>query len=566
MGFSLCDTRAHFYKVVLDNSAANPISFNLQSITPVNTYIKVPPTAPTGLFGEYIPGSNCFMPADRTGANQRLIIIVRVGYAGPSKFCKLLKIFTTSNLVACSGTTTPWTTVLQFSDGSDGINDFKTIVPDNSLRDDDVIPFYIAIEGLADGVFEEQFFDAMVMEPIDSSSSIVTLGYNPNYIKKVNDDFGLNSFSKKIQPVNYIPRLIREALPGYFLGLYPDGSGDHDDQVLQFVEQWAVDKHPSSILINAYIKNSDQMVSGQVHKLFVVSKGWKTASLANALLEDLNFEFRIRRFSVNQIQTTVFRGSTYIGFVNFNSFSTTNFLYIGLVIGHGIVHFQGASQARPRLQISIVYHQIGQKVAGYLNIDLPIADTETIYTKSGANSPLRYTSIRYESPSGNAVNTVGLRIAQVSYGEGVFPSTIFGDAPDKAGCENRCMIEAFRKWRCYMPILLNTASDGPLSCARSASEYYVSVSVATMLAACKVPSFADKCATPKPGYTVNLDTVYSHPYGPNHFLVTEYNEMRADDKVFYKEYTDSSSGVLYLVRCPQECIKLLIIYVLKIFR
>ena len=555
--FSDCSKKTYFYKVIFVASNSKQFSFNLQSSTPVNTFIKIPSSAPIGLFGEYTPGSTCFIAGDLNGANRKLILMFQTAPSDFGNACKIHRIFTTTNLVPCPAETNPIADIFEFTEGLGTMNNFLKFKDKKVKKPSKTISYFVTIQSQTQVVMTEKIMEMLLMHPViefERSYDIATISYE--MIKKIKSHLAFNSFAKEIIPRNLIGRLVRNGLPGYFLGRFPEGGGANDQEVLQYLDEWESSETTRSIAMNAYLASPEKLVLGETHKLLMDSQGYLVSSTPFVEFMRLQFEFRLVRTGNSQIELSVYEGVNFMGKVTYNSLVTSKFLYVAVMIGHGIIHYDGDENAVSRLLVTTIFSQNQQRESAQFRKDLTSRNIGTISVGYTFDNKQRHTSVTYQSPQGNSINEIGFRVTQLGYTKGSFPSVGFTKNNQNPGCKNKCLIEGFRDRSCILNELLSSNNkEETLDCSSNIFGSGWGPSVYTpMLEACRFRILVNHCIVPHSGVgIVNLVQGESHPLRYNTFKESEYNSLNPIQKRFYSEYTEPLSGVKYLASCPEQC-------------
>ena len=569
----LCKSGIYLYKVILKNDP--PIAFSLKNFENAEELIKATPTSPNGLYKRYeahyptpteiASGASrtCYY-ADPAETNlKKLVVILETGKSVSGGVCQIWRIITTSRLKECPPGLAfePLDTALLFKVAEDVIYNFKTIDYDTGFLADDSAPYSILLEVNGWGnVLEEELYNMMLMDPIIQSRSYnsdVAL-FSHTLIGKLNNDVQNTAFVKTVNPQSYIPRLVRGALPGYFLGKIP-GSEIVGGEVLQYVEKWADGKGPKSLLINTYIENTELLLPGQKHSLVVESHGFKTPDRGTSSLESFFLKFEFSRLEAeNQIQVVAYKNGVVWKEFTFSQFTKTKFLYLGFLVGRGVLEFEEHPKVLTRLLLTVFFYQENQKqINFYDETAAESVNRDTIYEVSGQQTTDRWTSIRYQAPDGSDLNKIGIRVTQVAYAKGTYPGSHIVDATPATpiGCEESCLLVSFRKDYCHMKIF-GVSKDKPASlCAtRENNEKLNLLSNKPEMEHCQLGLTLERCIIPKVGYWANLEISQRQPLGKNYPVSqSKFDVLRQEYKNFYTIYQDEVSGRNYLVGCPYEC-------------
>ena len=554
-----------FYKLIFNNGVSPQLMIKAGPVIvpplPVEAVGYVDIGGGVTKYALYYPGAYCYTFANPTTDN-KIVVLILVLVKVDTDSCKVEQFFTNAGLVysaACDGGTDIMTT-FTYTGGASTHEEFKTIKYDDTRRFQYSKPLMMRAYGMALNQIDLRVFEMMLLEPFTEADVRKTV---MKYYRGMNDvisssyALGLNPGSKAINPHNHITRMIKDNLPGYFLGRAQSTDPAQDEGALQYAEFWGNEKKARTVHILTYFSNPDQFVHNEVHNMVVASSGYRISSsevnnvLAMALVVEIKRVTNNLEFVVKSYGQSVFT-ATLTG-VNFNKY-----LYMGFTAGHGVLFFTSETQVVPQIVFTLSFYQSGGlKQYFSQTVTMPLADLNTIFqTDSPAGQcTRRWTSVSYFNPQGNDHNKVGIRVFQLIYGIGAYPFHLIASNTISAQYE-RCFWEAFKDNNCIGMALLADSSEAQLTVYHSGGSGLGTVSDSDMLSGCKVPYKGDICLTPKTGYIVNLDTDQKTSLSKNLISAADYANLRQDQKDFFAEYLvvpANPSSQKFLLSCPDGC-------------
>ena len=554
-----------FYKILYDNSV-NPTLL-------IKTTNVVTPPLPTGAQGFvtistgppvitkyalYDHGSNCYTFANPTTDN-RVVVLIFVLIKTGTNSCKVEKFLTNAGLMpsACNAGNDIMA-AFQFTGGGASHLDFKSIKYSVPRKFKYSKPLLMRAFGMTLNQIDSRVVEMMLLEPfVEAHVGDTVMLYNRAINNDITENYNDNSPAQPIKTRNYIDRVIKDTLPGYFLGRAQSTDPVQTEGALQFIHDWGDLQQSRSVHILTYFSNPDQFVHNEVHKMVVASQGFKhNPSQANTLF-GLALEVVFKRVT-NDIEFEIKSAGQSVFTATLTGPDFNKYLYMGFTAGQGILFYTSETQVVTQIVFTISFYQSGG-LKQYFHQSVPMApaNINTIFkTDTPADQThVRWTSVSYQNPKGNDHNKIGIRVFQLVYGVGAYPFHLIASNTLDAQYE-RCFWQAYQDNKCIGMALLADSSEAQVTVLHLFSSSLKTVTDPNMLAGCRVPYNEKNCLTPKSGYIVNLDPSQTSSIQNNLISAVGYSNLRQDQKNFFAEYLvdpGNPNSQKYLLSCPFDC-------------
>ena len=406
---------------------------------------------------------------------------------------------------------------------------------------------------------DSRVVEMLLLEPFiraDVSKSVM------KFERKMNDEItlssNLNPSTTPINTLNHVRRMIKDSLPGYFLGRTLKTDPLQNEGTLQYVEVWGALQKVRSSHVLMYFSNPERLVDNQVHKLIVITKGFKTNPTESDTLLALSMEVQIKRVNNNLEFEVYSNGGSLILQSTLTGVDFNKFLYMGLTTGQGILFYKSDHEVVSRLELTVSFYQSGHlKEYFHRSVQMPPFNLNKIFkTADPAGQTIRrWTSVNYLSPQGNDHNEIGVRVFQLVYGIGAYPFHLIAENDLRANYE-RCFWQGFKDNQCLGMALLLDSSEPQVNVLHQAASDLKTVTDPQMLSGCRVPLDEKNCIIPKNGYIVNLDTDQTTPLSKNLLSAADYSNSKQEHRDFFAEYLvdpGNPNSQKFLLSCPYEC-------------
>ena len=481
--------------------------------------------------------------------------------------CKVERFLTNKGLIPFDCTTTTEVNLfstLTFTAGTDTTDHlgFTSITYDENRKFDKTVPLMMRAFGMSLTQIDDRVIEMLLIEPFveaDVKNSIIKFYRNMN--DAITASYTHNRDPKPIDPLKHVTRMIKDNLPGYFLGSAQEADPKEDEGTFQYVEDWGSSQKAKSIHILMYFSNPEQFVDNQLHQLTVLSDGFRVNSIESNTLLFIYMTILIKRKTDNlEIQVWNEMGHSILsGTVTGVDFS--KYLYMGFTIGQGILFYISDTLAFSRLELTASFYQSGGlKQYMHKSIPKPPGPLNQLFKTDDLTDPTgqctrRWTSVKYFNPQGNDYNKIGVRVFQLVYGIGAYPFHLIAENP-LAAIYERCFWQGFNNNKCLGMALLLDSSEAQVTVLHDSSSHASEVSNPMMLTGCRVPLTQLDCVIPKDGYIVNLDPDQTSPIYRNLISETDYSNLKQEHKDFFVEYLvdpGNPDSQKFLLSCPYEC-------------
>ena len=496
------------------HTTPDPISFNLidysQGGAPTPPEFIVNPENGQAQFAMYELGSTCYMLQDHTGANSKPLIVLVIGSAGVGNACKVARIITKKAITPCSGSYQTLGDLFTFEGEAGNDQSFKTLnaKPSPKYFYSETRLYEILNFGLND--IDERIVEISTSHSIfrikDESRTYQWSYTVPNRIKVY---ISKNPFAALIKPSSFIPRLFRDDLPGYYLGVYFPSSQNHDAYYQEVEESRSKEYITRSMHLQMYMSTPDSFTIGKEHTIEITSKPYQIKAAHPGLAIEYHYLIKISRTSSSMI-FKYYRGpSTQVGSLSLNypSSGTGNkFVYFSLTVGHGMLFFKDSSTFRSRRYQTLHVYQpaTGIKLRDHQTLDEDMTEQQMRPDKNGIPTSLIWTKIEYKPAAGITSNEASIRVFISTMTGGVYPPFLFSSRA--ANANDRCYFESILPNCCLANgFLLDGSETQAPRMTRFDNIIFSPPEKFNFKQTCKVMSDMEICLIPKPGYITNLE-------------------------------------------------------------
>ena len=383
---------------------------------------------------------------------------------------------------------------------------------------------------------------------------ISTRRWTYQYMGVIKQTLSLNTFAHEIKPSTFVPRLIRDDLPGYYLGVYSPGAQNHD-AYFQKVER-SKDSITRSMNIQLYMSTPDSFTVGKEHTIEITSKPYQTDAEHPGLVIEYHYLIKITRTTTSMV-FKYFRGpSTLVGSLtlNYPSGGTGNkFVYFSLTVGHGMLFFKDSTTFRARRYQTLHVYQpgTGVKLRDHQTLDEDMTEKEMRFDENERPTTEVWAKVEFKPAPGITNNEAFIRVYISGVTNGVYPSFLISSrAVDPA---TRCYFEAYHENSCVsLGILVDADETQAPKGLWFAKLLFNPPETYNLKETCKVLFDPRRCLIPKPGYITNLENKIKTAFYPGSYTISDYENLREEVKKTMRVYTNNV-GTKYLVTCPISC-------------
>ena len=218
------NNEAMFYKILVLNNNPNRLSIrtvDLGSVT-VDKFVDETSTgaADPKKYASYPLSSNCYMFKNPDTRNKVILLALMITKSATAG-CQVERILTNTDLEACSGSHEDILGMVDFLGEGAMVSSFSSIKYKADKKVSHSTPFLMKFKGLVPTAINEAIMDMVTLEPfVEANVEKTVMIYNKDLIDLFSQGQELadNSYSTPINLANYLPRLVKGHLPGYFLG------------------------------------------------------------------------------------------------------------------------------------------------------------------------------------------------------------------------------------------------------------------------------------------------------------------------------------------------------------
>ena len=494
--------------------------------------------------------------------------------AGSTDNCQVVGLIMNRGLKKCEeGETDLWEAV-KFSLGSSDHTSFSQI--DTSVTKPWISPLYeyavVSVRGIG-GVekISSKIVEMLLFGPLISAfqPEWPTLVNSKNKVK-FNDLVQYNDFAKTVNFEHFIPRLMRDNLPGYFLGKFQD-SDPQDEGIIQLISSR---KYSSSqgAHFGFYLLGSE--VKGETsYDVNLVVRGFSgKPELSDFSYIDFDYKVRITRKEA-LIEFKVIRGTNEVPELT-EVFQDTEgpadyFIHCSLTIGAGVLYFKDYENVRARFYETLTLLRLeGPTKRMHHNFDTDLL-IKKLSPVNGGKSMVHhiYMKASLSTNPPNSENRAGVRVTALTQTRGIYPAllissrdiqkkfpTCFFTLYKQDGCMSMAMITGPNKY-----MIENALTDFD---QRAVSQNNHNGAQSKL---CRVLAYHKYCLIPQIGYITNLEPglISMVSSVPQSIKIQRYEAMKASVKASVVEF-ENNVKTKYLVTCPYSCKKLKLINVLSL--
>ena len=550
-------TKTNIYTVRLKNKAANPLSLNLVD------YQAAGATAPTecikdvenpaqNKYALYEPGSKCYMFPNPTENHVFPFVALVLESSGTSTFCKVKYIITEIDIVPCTGITEDiWNTFDLTGSNSDmtSFSHIRLLGTFNSLKlhPNNVQVKYLPLPNIPEHVIEMLLVQAQFDMTKTTGQEYLTR-IESAQTEEINQNLAANPSEKEIRLSKMIPRMIRNDLPGYFLGV-SSGPSDDPEKYVQWVDTMT-ERRPYSLQIVMYLANPGSLTLNKQHTISIVSKAHIFNSLA-AKLADLTYSIKVTRTS-STIEFQAYRGAVTSALVSLPYIaSDSNYVYLGFTIGHGYLYFTDTQNVKSKTYETLFVFYSGT-ILSDVKTSTKTENIDALFsTKFWSETNKRWTKVEFLPDSGVITNEGGLRVYSISLGRGIYPALLVSSRAVSAQY-TKCFYAGYNSETCFAMAML-IGPDDPQADQVVENDIVKTVSNSDFMSKCKVPFNQNTCLIPKSGYILNMDMTNKKTKDFGKIgEAAYYDSLSQESKDFLREFVNNV-GTKYLVSCPWSC-------------
>ena len=395
----------------------------------------------------------------------------------------------------------------------------------------------------------------MLLEPLrDMSFDSPVALYSPKMVALNKVAVSANSYLTVNLPNRHYPKLVVDGLPGHRLDKFQQGVDSDTQKFARTIQEWGLKKQARSLQVTLFVPYTNQVGQNTQHQVIIVSKCLRMSTSQACNLLEMHYEIKMHRvnnafysklYKIGE-ETPLLEG----GFTNFDIQRT---LYIGLTIGHAILYYTAPDQVvieifytfTHRSGSSVTFTQTTSRLIGPVSID-------SVYSLTQSTGPYRYTQVRYEPPTGQTENLIGMRVIHLTHGLGAHPSKDISTHTSPSYCY-QCMLVGFHENKCLVMSHYRTIDSAELECVLDEDgrmlEYNSNIEI---FESCEIPLNTKLCLVPKTNFSINLDSEKRHPLHYSSFAWLKYTGLTSEEKNFYHQF-QSNLNENYLISCQYEC-------------
>ena len=517
-------------------------------------------------YARYGLGDTCYTHSNLETTNNNILLSLILGRAGDNGECKIIGILTNRGLEKCSSadpsTTIDIWEVINFSGGKSDHSSFSSIDASGfgirvakaykpSLT---VINDLGPVENLSEELVEMVVVEPLIDEERKEWPSLF------NYKKKnyFNQLTKFNSFAEKINFEHFIPRLVRDDLPGFFLGKY-EGSDPSDRGDLQLNAQ----RNPSSsqgLIIEFYLSRPESIESGEEYRVNLIFKGFaaKKEQIDFTFFE-LDYEVRITREGT-RLKFKVFRDgeaseiSQLTEFYEDTNGPAENYLYCSLTLGTGVLYYKDEENVRAKAYETLTLFRPGRSTKRKHHTRQLDLQVETIRGSTKRDDQITNVYIKASLTTNppERINKAGIRVTALTQTLGIYPAFLVSSRNTQTQFPN-CFFNLYRYKGCLSIAIVSGPGDHEVKFTLGKS-HSLAESYNKKETNCKIFPFKSSCVIPEKGYISNLEYGLTSRVtsNKNPIKLKFYEEMTVEIKSTVVEFL-SNLGTKYLVSCPHSC-------------
>ena len=261
------------YKILLHNNQVTPLSIMTASQPEPGQKMFMDDLVPGAnvpkRYALYSIGNTCYQFKDRFARNSVVLVTLLLTKSATSG-CQVSGIISNTDIESCTGSTTNILSLLSFSGEGSSTSSFSSITYNPSSKITYHSPFLMKFDNFRTTDLNQDVVDMILVEPfVEADVEKSPMIYNKDLMDLFNKGFstGQNPSAKVITLQNYLPRLVKDNLPGYFLGRATPADPTTDESILQRVDYWGKEGNPITLHILCYIEKPSLIVHGSTHKL-----------------------------------------------------------------------------------------------------------------------------------------------------------------------------------------------------------------------------------------------------------------------------------------------------------
>ena len=494
----------------------------------------------------------CYMLQDHTGVNSNPLFIFVIQKDGSTDKCRVSHIVTSAKITLCAGTPHAVDSLVKYDAGASTRDSFDKIrLPTNHLyRLFKPMNYVFSSYGVAD-IDERAVEMALTRSLYKTPEEHLTAGWSYKSMEIFNLHLGHNSFAKEIKPSTFIPRLIQDDLPGYYLGVYSAGLQNYD-AYYQEVEN-TVDFYARSMHIQLFMSTPDSLTVGKEHTVQIKSKPYQTLVGQPGFLIEYQYQIKISRTANSMIFKYLRGASTLIGTVTLPYPGRTGkFVYFSLTVSHGILYYKDSTTIRARRYETLHVYQDSTKLRDHHTFDEDVNEDQLRVAVNGQPTGYVWIKIEYQPDTGVTTNEAGVRVYSSGFTRGAYPPFLLSSRTPQPQ-HSRCYFPGFIQDYCHAIGFLDGPSDPQAPFAvQNGFEIYSPSQNDNILQNCKMMLYEDRCLIPKPGSISKIGFEYHSPLFSGLTKLEEYDSWSPETKSLHREYTNNL-GTRYLVTCHPSC-------------
>ena len=542
-------------------SNGKKVSFNLQQYSTAQSEAEYIQRDDGGFaYARFNLGTYCYMHKDHETKNVYPLVTLIMTKSGSGKNCKVIGLITNTGLEPCGTEETDdlWK-VLTPNKGSNDHTDFSELV-----RDDQKVYWrfhttLITIKdpGSLDQTFSDQLLQMILTHGLEAAGNGDWVGlFNYDKAGKINNNLGRNPFAHRITPSKLIPRIIRDDLPGYYLGIY-SGPGDEVEKFIQKSVGRSTDSHNRAYHFEFYVPKPSEILAGETYSLHLLSKGF--SGYFNRLdfrYPEYVYEVRITR-ETGKLRFKIFRGTTEVTQLEEvyldSDGPATNYIYFAFTVGSGIIYYKDETNVRYKTYETLTLFKVGGSTKRK-HYQFEGDDVEDRYfIKSNSQVRTIYLKAELKASSGITENKPGFRAIMIAGTIGMYPAFLVASR-DTQNDFPLCYFTLYRLKGCLSMAKLAGPDDDwtESSIDTWKSEVVTLKQTSGMGWGCKAPIHSKGCAIQKPGYIINLESKLYSRLPSKEMKLDSYDALSQEVKDYGVEFTNNL-GTRYIVACPYSC-------------
>ena len=486
-----------------------------------------------------------------------IFLVVMTHAAGTTANCQVTKIITNKGLEACSGPSRDlWTLIKpEFGDGNIGNFGRFKIESENDYTNFAGRVYTLKDSGVSG--LDERLVEMMLLGALEDPDSVNNRVFNVDYkiIREINKNYALNSaFATKIDPSKLVPRIVKDDLPGYFLGVYTPGGSDETEKSAQMYFL-GVQRDLKSLHTEFYLEKPSAILAAETHSVVITYKNWAQKASHELKLKEFQYKISISRISGNLkfvVYEVVGASETQSLTLNYpDNGSNTGYLYFSFTIGRGILYYIDAQNVRSKAHETLHVFRVGESRARAHRSYEETLLLSALYQTASTESKTRYCKIELKPDAPVTTNKVGVRVVGVSTSRAVYPAFLVSSVTNLADFP-RCYFDGYKKGQCFSLAFLAGPSEADMPTVRSNKDAKKISAGSELRVNCRVALSATNCLIPKSGFMTNLEVNRKVAVYKRLLSEVEFDAHSVEQRKMVVEF-QSNLGTRYFVSCDYSC-------------